>query len=65
MNRLELRAIRERYGYSLRQVANAADMSHPYLQQLENGTKPLKPELQARILNALYTLAEKDARGKR
>ena len=65
MNRLELRAIRERYGDSLRQVANAADMSHPYLQQLENGTKPLKPELQARILNALYTLAQKDARGKR
>ena len=54
MNRVELRSIRERYGYSLRKVAQAADMSHPYLQQLENGTKPLNPELQARIMQA-YT----------
>lgn len=65
MNRVELRSIRERYGYSLRKVAQAADMSHPYLQQLENGTKPLNPKLQARIMQALYSLAQSEARGKR
>lgn len=65
MNRVELRSIRERYGYSLRKVAQAADMSHPYLQQLENGTKQLNPELQARIMQALYSLAQSEARGKR
>lgn len=59
MNRVELRSIRERYGYSLRKVAQAADMSHPYLQQLENGTKPLNPELQARIMQALSQFVQK------
>lgn len=61
MNRLELRSLRERYGYSLRKVAAAAGISHPYLQQLENGSKPLSKELEAQILNGLYLLAEAEA----
>lgn len=59
MTRLELKNLRERYGYSMRTVAEEAGISHPYLQQLENGTKRITPELREQVLQALYRLEER------
>lgn len=64
MTRLELTRLREKYGYSLRTVAKEAGISHPYLQQLENGNKKLTLELREQILTAMYRLQEQEA-GKR
>ena len=64
MTRLELKNMRERYGYSIRTTAKEMGISHPYLQQLENGTKKLTPELKEQVLQALYRLKEKEVRGK-
>lgn len=61
MTRIELKNLRERYGYGIRTVAKEMGVSHSYLQQLENGTKRITQELKEQILQAMYRLQEKDA----
>jgi transcriptional regulator with XRE-family HTH domain len=56
MTRLQLRALRQNKGFSLRKVAGAAGISHQYLDFLEGGEKPLNAELKRKILNAIYRL---------
>ena len=50
MNRLELAALRERYGYSLRELADACELSHQYIRLLETGERTLTPELYQQIM---------------
>ena len=57
MTRLELKHIRENYGFSFRQIANEIGdrgLSHQYISLIEKGEKPLNKELEQRILNAIY-----------
>lgn len=60
MTRLELKNLREKYGYAIRTVAKEMGLSHSYLQQMENGSRIFTPEYKALMLNALYKLNEKE-----
>lgn len=61
MTRIELKNLRERYGYGIRTVAKEMGVSHSYLQQLENGTKRITPELMQQTMQAIYRLQQKGA----
>jgi transcriptional regulator with XRE-family HTH domain len=56
MTRLQMRALRQTKGFSLRKVAGAAGISHQYLDFLEGGEKPLNAALKQKILTAIYQL---------
>lgn len=64
MTRLELKNLREKYGYAIRTVAKEMGLSHSYLQQMENGSKIFTSEYKALMLNALYKLNEKEVSSK-
>ena len=61
MNRLELAALRERYGYSLRELADACELSHQYIRLLETGERTLTPELYQQIMTGMYRLSMENA----
>ena len=53
VNRHALRAIRERSGMSLSQLARAADVSQPHLSNVEAGRRRPSPELTLRLADVL------------
>ena len=57
MNRLELAAMRERYGYSLRELGDACGLSHQYIYLIEDGERVFSPELAQQIMKGMYQLS--------
>ena len=64
MTRQQLLNMRLRYGYTLRQVADKAGVSHMEIQYIERGERTLTPEIERKIVTALYQL-NMDAARKR
>ena len=64
MTRQQLLNMRLRYGYTLRQVADKAEVSHMEIQYIEQGERTLTPEIERKIVTALYQL-NMDAAKKR
>lgn len=62
MTRQQLLNMRLRYGYTLRQVADKAEVSHMEITYLEKGERSLTPELAQRIVTAMYQLNMEDAK---
>lgn len=49
------------YGYSLRQVAQEAGISHNLIQLVEKGERSLTEDAECKILNGIYRLNMKEA----
>ena len=62
MTRQQLLNMRLRYGYTLRQLADKAGISHMEVAYLEKGERALTPELEQRIVTAMYQLNMEDAK---
>lgn len=56
MTRQQLFHMRLLYGYTLRQVAEKAGLSHMEVQYVEQGQRTLTPEIGQRIMAAMYAL---------
>lgn len=58
--------MRELYGFSLRQVAQEAEISHNLIQLVEKNERTLTADVEEKIMSALYRLNMKAAvqRGK-
>ena len=62
MTRKQLFELRLLYGYTLRQVADKAGISHMEVQYVEQGQRTLTPELEQKIVGAMYALNMEDAK---
>lgn len=62
MTRQQLLNMRLLYGYTLRQVADKAGISHMEVQYVEQGQRSLTPELEQKIVGAMYALNMEDAK---
>ena len=54
MTGLELKSQRVALGLSQREAANLIGCSYPHLSNLENGHRPIFPEMEKRIQRALF-----------
>jgi transcriptional regulator with XRE-family HTH domain len=48
-----LHTLRERYGYTQKELAEAVDISRAYISLIESGAKPLQDRLLAKVAAAL------------
>lgn len=64
MTRKQLFELRLLYGFTLRQVADKAGLSHMEIAYIEKGERTLTPEIERKIVTALYQL-NMDAAKKR
>ena len=64
MTRQQLLNMRLRYGYTLRELGAKAGLSHMEIAYIEKGERTLTPEIERKIVTALYQL-NMDAAKKR
>ena len=62
MTRKQLFELRLLYGFTLRQVADKAGLSHMEIAYIEKGERTLTPEIERKIVTAMYQLNMEDAK---